>query len=63
MESPEGKGGALNVNFVFAGGPELTVLADAFQDGNPEVTLGEIMAFVEVLSRRLKSRKLKGGHQ
>jgi len=56
MESPEGKGGALNVNFVFAGGPELTALADEFQDGNPEVTLEQIRAFVAVLNRRLSRR-------
>ena len=55
MESPEGKGGALNVNFVFAGGPELSALADEFQDGNPEVTIEEIKAFVAILSRRLKA--------
>jgi len=54
MRSPEGRGGALNINLVFSGGPELTVLADQFYNDNPDVSLDEIKAFVAVLSRRLK---------
>jgi hypothetical protein len=61
MRSPEGHGGALNINFVFSGGPELTVLADQFYNDNPDVTLAEIKAFVAVLSRRLRSRSLAEG--
>ena len=53
LGSGDGSGGALNINVVFTGGPELTVLADEFQSGNPEVTLEDIRAFVEVLHRRL----------
>ncbi len=56
MRSPEGKGGAFNINFVFSGGPELASLADRFHNDNPEVSLAEIKTFVAVLSRRLKSR-------
>jgi len=54
MRSPEGHGGALNINFVFSGGPELTALNDEFTRGNPDVTLGQIKAFVKVFSRRLR---------
>ena len=61
MRSPEGKGGAFNINFVFSGGPELTSLTDQFYNDNPDVTLSEIKAFVAVLSRRLRSRSLAEG--
>jgi hypothetical protein len=54
MRSPEGHGGALNINLVFSGGPELTALNDEFTRGNPNVTLAEIKAFVAILSRRLR---------
>ena len=61
MHSPEGHGGALNINFVFSGGPELTSLTDQFYNDNPDVSLDEIKAFVAVLSRRLCSRSLAEG--
>ena len=61
MSSPEGQGGASNINFVFSGGPELTALNDEFTRGNPDVTLAEIKAFVDALSRRLRSRSLADG--
>jgi len=54
-----GSGGAENINVVFTGGPELSVLADEFQRGNPEVTLEDIRAFVEVLHRRLGRRAMR----
>jgi hypothetical protein len=54
MRSPEGHGGALNINLVFSGGPELSSLADQFYNDNPDVTLDQIKAFVAVLSRRLR---------
>jgi len=61
MKSPEGHSGASNINFVFSGGPELTVLADQFYNDNPDVSLAEIKTFVAVLSRRLRSRSLAEG--
>jgi hypothetical protein len=61
MRSPEGHGGASNINFVFSGGPEVTSLSDQFYTDNPDVTLAEIKAFVAVLSRRLRSRSLAEG--
>jgi len=61
MRSPEGHGGASNINFVFSGGPEVTSLSDQFYKDNPDVTLAEIKTFVAVLSRRLRSRAVSEG--
>jgi hypothetical protein len=63
MRSSAGAGGALNVNFVFCGGSELTALNDEFTHGNPDVTLAQITTFVALLSRRLRGYARREGYE